>query len=63
MCQISSWWVYSVAVERQKASNFAAFLTGVFGVANWRHTEKVESDAQLQTLSKGIKIVSVLQRL
>ena len=47
---------------------FAVFWTSAFsGVANWQQSEEVEQKTRVHnykpSLSKGIKIVSVLQRL
>jgi len=48
MCQISSWSVYSVALEWRNTPNFAIFSTSAFcGVAIWQPTEKVERGCTL----------------
>ena len=65
-CQISFPSVYSVALWRRKTSIFAVFWTSEFSdVAIWQQSEKVEHGCTTTNLplSKGIKIVSVLQRL
>jgi len=68
-CQISSRSVYFIALWRRITPIFAIFPTSAFsGVASWQQFEKVEDGAHICTttnlpLSKGIKIVSVLQRL
>jgi len=65
-CQILSRSVYSVALWRRKTPIFAVFWTSAFsGVANWQQSEKVEHGCTTTNLplSKGIKIVSLLQRL
>jgi len=65
-CRNSSRSVYSVAPWRPKPPIFAIFWTSVFnGVASWRQSEKVEHACTTTNLplSKGVKIVSVLQRL
>jgi len=66
MCQISSRSVYSVAVYMlaNPLPIFAIFWTSTSsGVANWQQSEKVEHRCTTINLplSKGIKIVSVLQ--
>ena len=64
-CQISSRSVYFVALWRRKPQ-FCRFWTSAFsGVASWQQSEKVEHECTTTNLplSKGIKIVSVLQHL
>ena len=64
-CQISSRSVYSVALWRRKPK-FCRFWNSAFcGVAGWRQSDKVEHGCTTTNLPlpKGIKIVSVLQRL
>ena len=54
------------AKKKQFLPYFAIFLTSAFsGVANWQQSNKVEHGCTTTNLplSKGIKIVSVLQRL
>jgi len=49
-----------------KKNKFCRFWTSAFcGVAKWQQSEKVEHDCITTNLllSKGVKIVSVLQRL
>jgi len=58
MCQISSRSVYSVVLWRRKKTIFASFA--VFGLR--QKVEHVCTTTDLP-LSKGVKIVSVLQRL
>ena len=64
--QILSRSVYSVALCWRKPPIFAVFLTSAFSVvANWQQSGKVElgwTTTNL-SLSNGIKIVSVVQRL
>ena len=65
-CQISSGSVYSVALCWRKPPVFAVFWTSAFCVvANWQQSDKVEHGCTTTnlTVSNGIKIVSVLQRL
>jgi len=65
-CQNSSRSVYFVAVWGRKTPIFADFWTSAFsGVDSWRQSEKVEHGCTTTnlSLSNGIKIVSVLQRL
>ena len=65
-CQISSRSVYSVALCWRKPPILPFFWTSAFsGVAIWQHSEKVEHGCTTTnlSLSNGIKIVSVLQRL
>ena len=62
-CQISSPSLYYVALWRR---NNAVFWASAFcGVASWRQSGKVEHGCTTTnlSLSSGIKIVSVLQRL
>jgi len=66
MCEISFRSVYCVALWRRETPIFAVFWTSAFsGVANWQQTEKVEHGCTTTNLplSKGIKIVSVIQRV
>jgi len=65
-CQISSRSIYSVELCWRKKTIFAVFWNSAFsGVANWQQSEKVERGCTTTklSLSNGIKIVSVLQRL
>jgi len=65
-CEMSSRSVYSVLLWRRKKTIFAVFWTSAFsGVANWQQSEKVEHRCTTTnlSLSNGIEIVSVLQRL
>jgi len=64
--QISSRSVYSIALCWRKTPIFAVFWTSAFSlVANWPQSDKVEHRYTTTNLplSKGIKIVSVLQHL
>ena len=64
-CQILSGSVYSVALCWRK-NNFCRFWTSAFDVvANWQQYDKVEHGRTTTSLSlsKNVKIVSVLQRL
>jgi len=65
-CQISSRWIYSVALCWRKTPIFAVFWTLAFSViASLQQSDKVEHECTTTNLplSNGIKIVSVLQRL
>jgi len=66
MCIISCWFVYYVALKRQKPTHLTILWTSAFcGVATWWRTEKAECVCTIRNLSlcNGIKTASVLQCL